>query len=93
MAAAAPWTARSTSQSSSTITGDLPPNSSDTRFMSSIAARPISLPTSVEPVNAILSMPGCATSAAPAVSPRPVITLTTPGGKPASSASSATRTK
>ena len=69
IAAAAPCTARSTSQSSSTITGDLPPSSSDTRFMSSTAARPISLPTSVEPVKAILSTPGCATSAAPAVSP------------------------
>ena len=29
----------------------------------------ISLPTSVEPVNAILSTPGCVTSAAPTVSP------------------------
>ncbi|MNV25692.1 hypothetical protein D3C71_1167970 [compost metagenome] len=56
-----------------------------------MAARPISLPTSVEPVKAILSMPGCATNAAPAVSPRPVMTLTTPGGKPASSTSSASR--
>ena len=91
IAAAAPRTARSTSQSSSTITGDLPPSSSDTRFMSSTAARPISLPTSVEPVKAILSTPGCATSAAPAVSPRPVTTLTTPGGKPASSTSSPRR--
>ena len=59
--------------------------------MSSTAARPISLPTSVEPVKAILSTPGCATSAAPAVSPRPVTTLTTPGGKPASSTSSPSR--
>ncbi len=38
-------------------------------------------PTSVEPVNAILSTSGCLTSAAP-VSPSPVTTLSTPAGKP-----------
>ena len=46
------------------------------------------LPTSVEPVNAILSIPGCATSAAP-VRPSPVRMLTTPGGSSASSQISA----
>ena len=66
------------------MTGDLPPSSSDTRFSVSVAALLMSLPTSVEPVKATLSTPGCATSAAPAVSPRPVRMLTTPGGKPAS---------
>ena len=40
------------------------------------------MPTSVEPVNAILSTPGCATSAAP-VRPSPVTMLTTPGGSSA----------
>src|SRR6185369_9168254 len=44
-----------------------------------------------EPVNATLSTPGCAASAAPAVSPYPGTTLTTPGGTPASSASSPRR--
>ena len=39
----------------------------------------------VAPVNATLSMPGWATSGAPAVGPKPVTTLNTPGGKPASS--------
>ena len=42
------------------------------------------LPTSALPVNAILSTSGCATIAAPAVSPTPVTMLTTPGGRPAS---------
>ena len=48
----------------------------------------IERPTSVEPVKAILSTPGCATSAAP-VSPAPVTMLTTPGGRSASAISSA----
>ena len=43
----------------------------------------ISFPTSVEPVNAILSMSGCLTMAAP-VSPEPVTIFTTPSGKSAS---------
>src|SRR5947208_14079018 len=40
-------------------------------------------PTSVEPVNAILSTPECLTSASP-VDPSPVTMLTTPGGSPIS---------
>ena len=44
------------------------------------SARWISLPTSVEPVNAILSTSGCLTSSAPA-RPSPVTMLTTPGRK------------
>ncbi|MNS79401.1 hypothetical protein D3C72_1130550 [compost metagenome] len=39
----------------------------------------------------ILRTSGCAASAAPAVAPRPHTTLSAPGGKPASSASSASR--
>ncbi len=46
------------------------------------SSRWIAFPTSVEPVNAILSMPGCLTSAAP-VLPSPVTMLTTPGGSSA----------
>ena len=49
-----------------------------------------SLPTSVEPVKAILSMPGCATIAAP-VRPSPVTMLTTPGGSSACRQTSAKR--
>jgi len=51
----------------------------------------ISWPVVVSPVKATLPTPGCAASAAPALPPGPVTTLTTPGGKPASSASSARR--
>ncbi len=58
-----------------------------TRFRLPAAARMIDLPTSVEPVNEILSTSGCSTSAAPA-SPSPVTMLTTPSGKPTSSISS-----
>ena len=72
------------SASGNTITGDLPPSSSDTFLRLPAAAWTISRPTSPEPVNAILSTPACAASAAPAVSPKPVTMLTTPSGKPAS---------
>src|SRR5882757_9884844 len=44
-----------------------------------------------EPVNATLSTPGCEARAAPAVSPKPGTTFTTPGGTPASRHSSARR--
>src|SRR6202012_5455455 len=54
-------------------------------------AFPMSLPTSVEPVKAILSTRGCAASGAPAPSPKPVRILTTPGGKPDGSNSSDSR--
>ena len=45
-------------------------------------------PTSVDPVNATLSMPGCSMSAWPVFASQ-VRTLSTPGGKPTSMASSA----
>src|SRR5689334_16641501 len=70
------------------MAGDLPPSSSETFFRLPAAACTISLPTSVEPVNATLSTSGCAAIAAPAVSPNPVRMLTTPGGKSASRNSS-----
>ena len=57
----------------------------------SVALLLMILPTSVEPVKATLSTPGCATSAAPEISPTPVRILTTPGGKPASRISSPNR--
>ena len=91
MALAAPPTTASMLASGSTITGDFPPSSSDTRLRVSVADLLISLPTGVEPVKATLSTPGCATSAAPVVSPIPVRMLTTPGGKPASVISSPSR--
>ena len=61
----------------------LPPSSSVTRLSIRPALAPISRPTAVDPVNAIFCTPGWSTIAAP-VSPSPVITLTTPSGKPAS---------
>ena len=64
--------------------GDLPPSSSVIVFSVSAAPRMIALPVVVSPVNAILSMPGCSTSAWPTVEPGPVITLSTPGGSPTS---------
>ena len=64
--------------------GLLPPSSSDTRLSVPAASRWMSLPTAVEPVKAILSTSGCATSAAPAVSPKPGTTFSTPAGSPAS---------
>jgi hypothetical protein len=73
------------------IAGDLPPSSSDTFFRLPVAACTINLPTSVDPVNATLSTSGCAASAAPAVSPKPVRILTTPSGTPASVINSASR--
>ncbi len=47
-------------------------------------------PVPVWPVNATRRTSGCATSASPVSGP-PVTTLSTPGGRPASPASSATR--
>ena len=55
-----------------------------------VAAR-IFRPVAVDPVNEILLMPGWSIIACPASLPYPVTTLTTPGGMPASSASSAKR--
>ena len=47
-------------------------------------ARSSESPTSVEPVNAILSTPGWRASASPMTAPGPVTTLRTPSGRPAS---------
>ena len=82
--------AASMSASGRITLGDLPPSSSVTRLSARPALAPISRPTAVEPVKAILSTPGWSTSAAP-VEPSPVRTLSTPGGKPTSSASSPRR--
>ena len=70
--------------------GDFPPSSSVTRLSAAPALAPISRPTTVEPVKAILFTSGWSTSAAP-VSPSPVTTFSTPSGIPASSASSPSR--
>src|SRR5580704_7615891 len=81
----APSTAASQSASAKNTLGDFPPSSSVTRFNVSAAAFTIIFPTAALPVNAILSTPGCATSAAPVTSPTQFTTFTTPGGNPTSS--------
>ena len=91
MPVAAPFTAASRSASANTRLGDLPPSSSVTFFTVSAAVFMMCWPTSVEPVKVILSTLGCLTSASPAIEPLPGSTLNTPGGTPASSASSAIR--
>ena len=70
--------------SAKTMLAALPPSSSVTLLRAPVPAtvRAISLPTSVEPVNATLSTPGWLTRARP-VSPAPVTMLTTPGGRSA----------
>ena len=67
-----------------------PPSSSVRRFPVPASSRWIDLPTSVEPVKAILSTSSCLTSAAP-VLPSPVTMLTTPGGSSAWRSTSAKR--
>jgi hypothetical protein len=68
----------------------LPPSSSVSFFPLPLTERMISLPTSVEPVKAILSTSGCWTSSAPAL-PSPVTMLTTPAGSSAWRSTSAKR--
>src|SRR5262249_31726913 len=74
------------SASRSTIMGDLPPSSSDSFLRFPLAAATICFPIAVDPVKLSLSTPGWEARAAPAVEPIPGITLTTPGGTPASTA-------
>ena len=78
-----PSTAWSSAASSKTMFADLPPSSSVRPTSRPASAAWMSLPTSVEPVKAILSTSGWRTSAAPAV-PSPVRMLTTPSGSSAS---------
>ena len=71
--------------------GLLPPSSSEIFFTLFEASRMISWPVVVSPVKATLPMPACPAIAAPAEPPGPVTTFSTPGGIPASSASSPSR--
>ena len=68
--------------------GDLPPNSSETRFNPLAACAMIREPTAVEPVNEILRMSGWLTSASPISPPGPGSTCRTPAGSPAACANS-----
>ena len=84
-------TDRSKSESAKTTTGDLPPSSNESRFSVGAAFAMIVDPVADSPVNETSCTSGCATSAAPAVSPKPWTTLKTPGGTPTSSNSAASR--
>src|SRR5438477_17011 len=63
--------------------GDLPPSSSESFLWLCAVALRIARPTSVDPVNAILSTSGCFTSASP-FDLSPVMMFTTPAGSPTS---------
>ena len=83
-------TSFSTSASSNTTTGALPPSSRWTRFTVSAAVAWMSLPVDVSPVTDTRRTSGLRTSWSPTSDPWPVTTLMTPGGK-MSAASSASR--
>ncbi len=70
------------SASAKTICGLLPPSSRVTGTAFCAAAAWTSAPVATEPVNDTWSTPGWPASAAPASSPRPVTTLSAPGGRP-----------
>src|SRR5205823_6346728 len=77
-----PSTAWSSGASSKTMLAALPPSSSVSRLPEPAIERWMSLPTSVEPVNATFFTSGCETTSEP-VLPAPVTMLTTPGGSSA----------
>ena len=85
----APETASSSLASSNTMCADLPPSSSVTCLKSAAAATLTARPPASPPVKATLRTSGCVTSASPASWPKPVTTLITPGGIPASCTSAA----
>src|SRR5687767_5104488 len=74
------------SASANTMLGDLPPSSSEIRFMPLLANSMMREPISVEPVNEIFRTSGCVTSASPICEPEPGRICNTPAGSPASCA-------
>ena len=82
LAISAPLTAASTSASSKTMKGALPPSSSDSFLIVGAHCAISSRPTSVEPVNESLRTTGLAVSSPPIATGSPVSTLKTPAGKP-----------
>src|ERR1700759_3848679 len=81
----------SRSASAKTMLELLPPSSRVTRFTWSAQPAMIRLPTSVDPVKQILRTAGWVTNRSPTTDPLPGITVKTPSGSPASSASSPSR--
>ena len=88
MPATMPIEAEAMSASAKTMFGDLPPSSRVALMNRSPQTRPISAPVAVLPVNDIFCTRRSDTRGLPASAPKPVTTLTTPGGKPACSSSS-----
>ena len=70
MPAMTPLAAASRSASANTMFGDLPPSSRLTRARWLAAPCITRAPVAVEPVNAILSTPGCSASGAPRLAGR-----------------------
>ena len=86
LAIIAPSTAASTSASSKTMNGALPPSSIETRCSSSADCRMITLPTVVDPVKLTLRSRSSAISALLRLLESEVVTmLRTPAGRPTSS--------
>ena len=83
-------TARSTSASSITTTGPLPPISMTTALPA--AADATERPVGVEPMKATPRVPGLRAISSPTSGPGPVTRLTTPGGRSASAMHSASAT-
>ena len=84
-----PSTAWSIGASSKTMFAALPPSSRVSSLSRAGERALMPLPTSVEPVNAILSTPSCSTSRLPDRTARRSTMLTTPGGRSASAMISA----
>ena len=82
----APSAAASRSASSNTTNGALPPSSMCTRLTVPAASRMTLAPVRVEPVTEISATSSWRASTPPTSGPGPGITLSTPGGRPASSA-------
>ena len=85
----APSTAASRSASSNTMNGALPPSSSDSFFTVRAHCAIRIFPVSVDPVNDSFRTSGLDVSSPPTSDALPVMTLKTPFGTPARSASSA----
>ncbi len=79
-APATPAAVASTSASSKTMTGALPPSSRWTRLRSAAAEAATSMPARTLPVIDTMAGVGCSTSALP-LSRSPHTTLSTPGGR------------
>jgi hypothetical protein len=77
--------------SSKKMLGDLPPSSRVAGIRLVAAAWAITRPVAVEPVKAILAMRLLVASGMPASRPKPLTTLSTPGGSRSAISSTSTR--